>query len=187
MQQKIKGSKEEGKTEEGLVVERRFTSAGEDPFGKFDWIEMDAEIRNPDGSMADSITGVKLPSGYSGVPGKVLAQKYLRKAGVPAHLRKVAEEGVPVWLQRSEPDHEKLESLKSEERFTGERDGREVFRRLAGTWTYWGWKHGYFASEADARAYFDEMCYLVASQRSAPCCLRAAPADRFAQVLHATR
>lgn len=138
MQQKIKGTKNEGKAEEGLVIERRFTSAGEDPFGKFDWIEMDAEIRNPDGSMAESITGVKLPSGYSGVPGKVLAQKYLRKAGVPAHLRKVAEEGVPVWLQRSEPDHEKLESLKAEERFTGERDGREVFRRLAGTWTYWG-------------------------------------------------
>ena len=168
MQQKIKGTKNEGKAEEGLVIERRFTSAGEDPFEKFDWIEMDAEIRNPDGSMADSITGVKLPSGYSGVPGKVLAQKYLRKAGVPTHLRKVAEKGIPVWLQRSEPDHEKLESLNAEERFTGERDGREVFRRLAGTWTYWGWKHGYFASEADARSYFDEMCYLVASQRSAP-------------------
>ena len=70
MQQKIKGAKNEGKAEEGLVIERRFTSAGEDPFGKFDWIEMDAEIRNPDGSMAESITGVKLPSGYSGVPGE---------------------------------------------------------------------------------------------------------------------
>ena len=126
MQQKIKGKEKEGKTEEGLVIERRFTSAGEDPFGKFDWIEMDAEIRNPDGSMADSITGVKLPSGYSGVPGKVLAQKYLRKAGVPAHLRKVAEEGVPVWLQRSEPDHEKLESLKAK-RGSLEREMEERF------------------------------------------------------------
>ena len=94
MQQKIKGAKNEGKAEEGLVIERRFTSAGEDPFGKFDWIEMDAEIRNPDGSIAESITGSS-SSGYSGVPGKVLAQKYLRKAGVPAHLRKVAEEGGP--------------------------------------------------------------------------------------------
>ena len=165
MQQKVKSSKNEKNAEKGMVIERRFTSAGEDPFEKFDWIEMDAEIRNPDGSMADSITGVKLPSGYSGVPGKVLAQKYLRKAGVPTHLRKVAEDGVPVWLQRSEPDHEKLESMDAGERYTGERDGRELFRRLAGTWTYWGWKHGYFASEADARSYFDEMCFLVASQR----------------------
>ena len=67
MQQKVKSSKNEKNAEKGMVIERRFTSAGEDPFEKFDWIEMDAEIRNPDGSMADSITGVRLPSGYSGV------------------------------------------------------------------------------------------------------------------------
>ena len=95
----------------GLVIERRFTTVGEDPFDQFEWIEMDVEIRNADGSLAHRIDDVRLPSGYSGVPGKVLAQKYLRKAGVPAILRKVAEEGVPEWLQRSEPDHEKLQSL----------------------------------------------------------------------------
>ncbi|MDP6871798.1 MAG: adenosylcobalamin-dependent ribonucleoside-diphosphate reductase [Candidatus Thalassarchaeaceae archaeon] len=168
MQPKMKDTAESSDAESGMVVERRFTSSGKDPFDSFEWIEMDAEIRNPDGSMADTILGVKLPSGYAGVPGKVLAQKYLRKAGVPTQLRKVPEDGVPVWLQRSEPDTEKLDLLDASERFGGERDGRELFRRLAGTWTYWGWKHGYFASEADARAYFDEMCYLVASQRSAP-------------------
>jgi len=154
--------------EKGLVIERRFTTAGSDPFGAFDWIEMSVEIRNPDGSLAHEIEGVQLPSGFAGVPGKVCAQKYLRKAGVPAALRKVAEDGVPVWLQRSEPDHEKLQTLAVEDRFVGESDGRELFRRLAGTWTYWGWNYGYFASEADARAYYDEMCYLIASQRSAP-------------------
>jgi len=154
--------------ENGLVIERRFTSVGEDPFDSFQWIEMDVEIRNPDGSMADSIEGVKLPSGFSGVPGKVCAQKYLRKAGVPRLLRKVPEDGVPVWLQRSEPDHERLQTTDAAQRMGGENDGRQLFRRLAGTWTYWGWKYGYFASEADARAYFDEMCYLIASQRSAP-------------------
>ena len=154
--------------ESGLVIERRFTSVGEDPFDLFQWIEMDVEIRNPDGSMADSIEGVKLPSGFSGVPGKVCAQKYLRKAGVPRLLRKVPEDGVPVWLQRSEPDHERLQTIDAAQRMGGENDGRDLFRRLAGTWTYWGWKYGYFASEADARAYFDEMCYLIASQRSAP-------------------
>lgn len=157
-----------GEAENGLVIERRFTTSGSDPFEAFDWIEMSVEIRNPDGSLAHEIQGVQLPSGFAGVPGKVCAQKYLRKAGVPAALRKVAEDGVPVWLQRSEPDHEKLQTLAAEERFVGETDGRELFRRLAGTWTYWGWNYGYFASEADARAYYDEMCYLIASQRSAP-------------------
>ncbi|MBF92446.1 MAG: ribonucleoside-diphosphate reductase, adenosylcobalamin-dependent [Euryarchaeota archaeon] len=168
MQTKIKSSDGELNPESGLVVERRFTSAGQDPFDSFEWIEMDVEIRNLDGSMAESIEGVALPSGFSGVPGRVCAQKYLRKAGVPKYLRNVPEEGVPVWLQRSEPDHERLQNVDVADRMGGETDGRQLFRRLAGTWTYWGWKYGYFASEADARAYFDEMCYLIASQRSAP-------------------
>ena len=168
MQTRVDVSDGPTEAESGLVIERRFTSVGEDPFDLFQWIEMDVEIRNPDGSMADSIEGVKLPSGFSGVPGKVCAQKYLRKAGVPRLLRKVPEDGVPVWLQRSEPDHERLQTIDAAQRMGGENDGRDLFRRLAGTWTYWGWKYGYFASEADARAYFDEMCYLIASQRSAP-------------------
>jgi ribonucleoside-diphosphate reductase alpha chain len=168
MQTRVGVSDGPTEVENGLVIERRFTSVGEDPFDLFQWIEMDVEIRNPDGSMADSIEGVKLPSGFSGVPGKVCAQKYLRKAGVPRLLRKVPEDGVPVWLQRSEPDHERLQTIDAAQRMGGENDGRQLFRRLAGTWTYWGWKYGYFASEADARAYFDEMCYLIASQRSAP-------------------
>ena len=168
MQTKIKSSESSVESESGLVVERRFTSAGQDPFESFEWIEMDVQIRNPDGSMADSLEGVKLPSGFSGVPGTVCAQKYLRKAGVPKYLRTVPEDDVPIWLQRSEPDHERLQTVDAAERMGGEIDGRQLFRRLAGTWTYWGWKYGYFASEADARAYFDEMCYVVASQRSAP-------------------
>ena len=35
-------------------------------------------------------------------------------------------------------------------------------------WTYWGWKGGYFTTEEDARAYFDEMRHMLASQRAAP-------------------
>ena len=68
MQTRIKGDSEVGEAESGLVIERRFTTAGEDAFDVFDWIEMDVEIRNPDGSMADTVEGVKLPSGFSGVP-----------------------------------------------------------------------------------------------------------------------
>ena len=77
MQTKIKSSDSSVDSESGMVVERRFTSAGQDPFDSFEWIEMDVQIRNPDGSMADSLEGVKLPSGFSGVPGTVCAQKYL--------------------------------------------------------------------------------------------------------------
>ncbi len=43
-----------------------------------------------------------------------------------------------------------------------------MFDRLAGTWTYWGWKGGYFDSESDARAFFDELVYMLAMQMAAP-------------------
>ena len=32
----------------------------------------------------------------------------------------------------------------------------------------WGWKGGYFDAERDARAFFDEMCHMLARQMSAP-------------------
>ena len=156
MQTKISSSNEKLDSESGLVVERRFTSAGQDPFDSFEWITMDVEIRNPDGSMADSIEGVALPSGFSGVPGKVCAQKYLRKAGVPKYLRNVPEEGVPVWLQRRSQITSGFRKLMSPIEWVVI-PTEAIIPSTCRTWTYWGWKYGYFASEADARAYFDEM------------------------------
>ena len=73
----------------GMTIKRRFTTNGEDPFDSFDWITTDLEIRNMDGTVADNMLGVCFPSGFEGVPGTVAAQKYLRKAGVPA--------AQPVW------------------------------------------------------------------------------------------
>ncbi len=49
-----------------------------------------------------------------------------------------------------------------------ETDALQVFRRLAGCWTYWGWKGGYFSAEADALAFFDESCCMLAMQMAAP-------------------
>ena len=179
-QSKIKGDTIAEASEQGMIIERRFTQVDKDPFAQFEWTTSDFVINNPDGSIAFEIKNVSLPSGFEGVPGKVCAQKYMRKAGVPAALRKVPEEGVPAWLQRSAPDEEKLQKMKADDRYGAESDGRQLFRRLAGTWTYWGWKHGYFASEGAARAYYDQMCYLISSQRSAPnsCLLYTSPSPR---------
>ncbi len=52
--------------------------------------------------------------------------------------------------------------------FGGETSAKQVFDRLAGAWAYWGWKGGYFTSEADARAYYDEMRFMLATQMAAP-------------------
>ena len=98
----------------------------------------------------------------------ILAQKYFRKAGVPARLKRLEETQVPSWLWRSCADERALAERPEQDRYIGEADARQVFDRLAGTWTYWGWKGGYFSSEDDARAFFDEHRYMLAMQFGAP-------------------
>ena len=51
---------------------------------------------------------VEVPAFWSQVASDVLAQKYFRKAGVAARLKKVEEETVPSFLWRSVPDTEAL-------------------------------------------------------------------------------
>ncbi len=87
---------------------------------------------------------------------------------MPARLKKVEEETVPSWLWRSVADEAALKELPEKERMVGEHSSKQVFDRLAGTWTYWGWKGGYFDSEDDAHAFFDEQRYMLAMQMVAP-------------------
>ena len=58
--------------------------------------------------------------------------------------------------------------MPAKKRFVGETSCKQVFHRLAGTWTYWGWKGNYFSSENDAKVYYDEMVYMLANQMAAP-------------------
>ncbi len=109
-----------------------------------------------------------MPEAWSQVACDVLAQKYFRRAGVPACLVPVEENDVPSFLWRQVADEQKLAGADPELRTHGETSARQVFHRLAGTWAYWGWKGGYFDSEADARAFYDEVCHMLATQRAAP-------------------
>lgn len=151
-----------------MRINRLFTTAGKDPLASIKFVKVTSEIKNPDGSTVFKLDDVKVPDGWSQVAIDILAQKYFRKAGVPKLLTRLNEENVPEWLQPSVPDEVKLTQLPEEDRFTGERDARQVFNRLAGNWTYWGWKARYFDSEEDARAYYDEMMYMLANQFAAP-------------------
>ena len=151
-----------------MRVERRYTAGLTSPYDGVPFATRVSEIRNPDGSVVFSNTRVVVPESWSQVATDILAQKYFRKAGVPALLRRVEEEGVPAWLQRSEPDTEGLAGLAEDKRAGGEHDCRQVFHRLAGCWTYWGWREGMFDGEADARAFYDELCRMLADQVCAP-------------------
>jgi len=151
-----------------MQIKRHFTKKEQSPYAAIKFRQASSEIRNPDGSVVFAQDGIEVPESWSQVACDVLAQKYFRKAGVPAKLKKVEENSVPSWLWRSEPDRAALKKLPKDKRHAGEMSAKQVFDRLAGTWTYWGWKGGYFDSEADAQAYFDEMRFMLAKQMAAP-------------------
>ena len=151
-----------------MKIERKFTKAGADAYSEIRFRTTASEIRNPDGKIVFRNDSVEVPDSWSQVASDVLAQKYFRKAGVPARLKKVREKDVPSFLWRSVADEKALADLPAEERFSGETSGKQVFDRLAGAWAYWGWKGGYFSDEGDARAYYDEMRFMLARQMAAP-------------------
>ncbi|MBK1866118.1 vitamin B12-dependent ribonucleotide reductase [Taklimakanibacter albus] len=151
-----------------MKIERRYTKSGQDAYHGLDFRKAVSEIKNPDGSIVFRLADIEVPSSWSQVASDILAQKYFRKAGVPVALKRVEESTVPSWLWRSVPDDAVVGTLPVKERTRGEVSSKEVFNRLAGTWTYWGWKGGYFDGEEDARAFYDEMCFMLATQKCAP-------------------
>jgi ribonucleoside-diphosphate reductase alpha chain len=154
--------------EKPMRIERRFTKNGQSPYADIAFRETASELKNPDGKLIFELEGFLVPEQWSQVAADILAQKYFRKAGIPSRLKRVEENRVPSWLWRSVPDEEALAKLPENERFLPEKDARQVFDRMAGAWTYWGWKGGYFTDEEDARAFYDELCYMLAMQMAAP-------------------
>ncbi len=144
-----------------MKITRRFTKAGASPYADIKFEKRSSAIRNPDGSKVFEMNDIDIPAAWSQVATDIIAQKYFRKAGVPSATARVKEKGVPAWLQRSVP-------AKDADPNVGERDSKQVFNRLSGCWTYWGWKYGYFDTEADAQTFYDEMCFMLARQMAAP-------------------
>ena len=142
-----------------MRIRRHFTAEGQSPYHGVAFRGAASEIRNPDGSIVFAQSDIEVPESWSQVASDVLAQKYFRKAGVPRALKRVAEEGVPEFLWKSQASGKET---------TGETSAKQVFDRLAGTWTYWGWKGGYFDGEDDAQAFHDELAYMLATQKCAP-------------------
>ena len=143
-----------------MKIERHFTTVGNCAYENIEFSLTSSEIKNPDGSIVFQLENVEVPKSWSQVASDVIAQKYFRKAGVPTETKKVKEKDVPEFLWRSVPT--------ADASFTGETSSKQVFDRLAGAWAYWGWKGGYFSNEKDARAYYDEMRYMLAAQMAAP-------------------
>jgi ribonucleoside-diphosphate reductase alpha chain len=119
-----------------MKFERRFVKTPGQPYEGIRFEDRTSELKNSDGSKASSSLKVTVPDSWSQVAADIMAQKYLRKAGIP--------------------------------KIGAETDSREVFHRLAGCWTDWARRFGYFDSEDDATAFYDETCYMLANQMCAP-------------------
>ena len=137
---------------EGLRIERRFTTAGKDPYDSIEWSKRDSRIANPDGSVVFEMIGAEIPASWSQVASDIMVSKYFRKAGVP----QVDDDGNPVLNDDGTPV------------LGAEQSSKQVFDRLTQTWRWWGETHGYFATAEDAQAFEDELKYMLATQMAAP-------------------
>lgn len=151
-----------------MKIPRRFTLHLEQDLENIEYERRSSVIKNPDGSVVFEMKDVMVPKHWSQVATDIIAQKYFRKAGVPKYVTKVKEDGIPEWLSRSIPNETMLNQLGKENFYTYENDARQVFHRLAGCWTYWGYKYKYFDSEEDARNFYYELYYMLAMQFAAP-------------------
>ena len=143
---------QEEQTTQGLTIERRFTTAGDDPYSNIDWIRRDSKIANPDGSVVFEMKDAEIPAAWSQVAADIMVSKYFRKAGVP----------------QTDKDGEPITDFDGNPILGPERSAKDVFDRLAETWRHWGEKYDYFATSEDARAFEDELKYMLAHQMAAP-------------------
>jgi ribonucleoside-diphosphate reductase alpha chain len=151
-----------------MRFERHFTSESGGPYAGVRFRTTDSEIRSGTGAVLHAAKDIEAPADWSQTAVDILAQKYMRKSGVPAATRKVPEKGVPDFLQRSIPDVAALAKLPADQRYLPEKSARQVFDRLAGAWGYWGWKSGLFVSAEAAQIFVDEMKAMLARQIGAP-------------------
>ncbi|MDR2738532.1 MAG: adenosylcobalamin-dependent ribonucleoside-diphosphate reductase [Treponema sp.] len=144
-----------------MKYQRLFTEGQSGPYKDIQWEKRRSEIRNADGKAIFEEDTVIVPSFWSQIATDIIAQKYFRKAGVPAD--KGAE-----WKTWASGGSAKKIAEFPLPKDGAEHDSRQVFHRLAYTWMDWGRKNRYFDSEEDARVFYDETCYMLAHQIAAP-------------------
>ena len=151
-----------------MKIPRHYTRANASPYAAIPFHRVTASLRSATGDIVFEQKNVEVPKSWSQTAADILAQKYFRRKGIPHSLKRIPEKGIPNFARRSVPDTDKLKTLNEEEQYTGENSAKQVFSRLAGTWTYWGAKNGYFDSDIDALAFYDEMQFMLAKQIASP-------------------
>ncbi len=135
-----------------MKIQRKFTTAGSDPFASVKWVKRSSKITNPDGSVVFRMDDAEVPETWSQLATDIMVSKYFRKAGVP----QIDEGGERVLDANGAPV------------LGPEKSARQVIHRLAGCWRHWGEKHNYFDTPNDAQAFYDELAHMLVHQMAAP-------------------
>lgn len=144
-----------------MQVQRKLTSSGKGPYAGIAFKSVAIEICHADADQRICIPKFEVPAHWSYAACEFLARHYVRKSGVPSATQKVAQADMPEWLWPSI-------AVAGADCSGGEISAKQVFHRLAGAWSYWGWSHGYFDTPEDVLAFYDETCAMLALQMAAP-------------------
>ncbi len=139
-------------TGKGLSIPRLFTTPGSDPLEEVRYERRTSRIVNTDGSVVFEMQNAEIPADWSQVATDIVVSKYFRKAGVP----------------QTDAHGNVLKNEKGETVTGPERSVKQVVRRLAGCWRFWGQKYGYFETAQDAQAFEDELSAMLVRQMAAP-------------------
>jgi len=135
-----------------MKINRKWTQAGVDVYSTVAWDKRTSRISHTDGTVVFEMKDAEIPASWSQLATDIMVSKYFRKAGVP----QIDEKGQPVLDDQGKQKKGPEKSVK------------QVVHRLAGCWTQWGEKHGYFDTKADAEAFYDELAYMLVTQMAAP-------------------
>ncbi len=127
--------------EQGLTVERVFSTDGQHPFDSVEWELRTAAIKNHSGGVLFEQKNVEFPKSWSPLATNVVASKYfygdINRAGVDP-----AEGG-------------REHSLK------------QLIHRVTRTIADWGTEQGYFRTPADGQRFYEELTWLCTNQYGA--------------------
>ncbi|MGV8169154.1 MAG: adenosylcobalamin-dependent ribonucleoside-diphosphate reductase, partial [Candidatus Nanoarchaeia archaeon] len=119
----------------------------------FEYEQRRSVIKNADGSIVYEMNNIEVPNFWSQVATDILAQKYIRKKGVP---------------QYDQSGQLILDKITGKPLLGAETGIKQVAHRLAECWKDWALRYGYFRTEEDAKIFYDEVLYMLINQMAAP-------------------
>lgn len=144
-----------------MRFQRRFTIEGQSPYEGITFVPRTSRIAKLDGTVVFEAKDVMVPDFWDQTAVDILAQKYFRRRGCNfSNSNSVYHSAYSKSFQGDLPVSS---SAKKQET-----DLRETIHRIVGCWTHWGSRYGYFDTDADAQAFYDELSYMLAMQMFAP-------------------